>query len=120
MHRNLPITSIHPFAKPAAIAGICAAEQGAFAGFYAAVFEHQDSIGNLSWPEVAAAAGASDSAAFARCFQDGSALAILRADSIAAEGLKVSGTPTLLVEGTLISGAIPADSIIAILRQHED
>ena len=116
VHRNFPITTIHPFAKPAAIAGLCAARQGRFADFYRAVFAQQDSLGTMSWTALAVDLGISDSLAFATCLQDGSTAEALAADSADATRLKIDGTPALLVGDRFIPGVIPDDSLLAAIR----
>jgi protein-disulfide isomerase len=115
VHRNLPITAIHPFARPAAIAGLCAAKQGVFPAFYEMVFRHQDSLGVSSWSSVAVQAGVRDTVAFAGCLTDPTVLSILEADSLAAAELRIAGTPAMLVHGLLVAGAIPGDSILRLL-----
>jgi protein-disulfide isomerase len=116
VHRNLPISTIHPFARPAAIAGLCAARQGRFPEFYRSAFAQQDSLGSISWTALAVDAGISDSLAFATCLQDGSTAEALAADSADAASLKVDGTPALLIGERFIPGLIPDDSLLAAIR----
>lgn len=116
VHRNVPISTIHPFAKPAAIAGLCAARQGRFAESYRAVFARQDSLGSVSWSALAVDLAIPDSLAFAACLQDGSTTEALAADSADAARLKIDGTPALLVGERFIPGVIPDDSLLAAIR----
>jgi protein-disulfide isomerase len=103
--RNLPLTRLHPFAHPAAVAAVCAAMQSQFAQYHDFLFRHQDSLGTLKWTRVAAGAGVKDTAEFTRCLVSSDADAILRADSLAADKLQATGTPTVLVNGWRFFGA---------------
>lgn len=116
VHRNLPISTIHPFARPAAIAGLCAARQGKFPAFYRAVFAQQDSLGSIAWTRFGIDIGIPDALAFATCLQDGSTAEALAADSADAARLEIDGTPALLVGERFIPGVIPDDSLLAAIR----
>lgn len=104
IHRNFPLSAIHPYARRAAIAGECATKQGRFAAFYRFAFAHQDSLGALDWPRVAKRIGVRDTSLFQECLSNGSVLPTLRADSVAAESLGITGTPMLLVNDWKVQG----------------
>jgi protein-disulfide isomerase len=116
VYRNYPLTDIHPWALPAAIAAECAAEHGRFTEFYQFVFEHQDSLKGADWPGIAHLVGVADTSAFSRCLDTPAIAERLRADSLAAADLKIPGTPLVLVNGWLYRGAPSQktlDSLIA-------
>lgn len=102
---HLPIPS-HPFAQPAARAVECAGAQGSFKPFVNAVFAQQDSIGKKTWPAFAMAARVADTARFARCARDTTALAMVDAGVALAGEQGIRATPTILVNGWKYNGAL--------------
>jgi protein-disulfide isomerase len=102
----------HRFARPAARAAECAAEQGAFHPFIDRVFEQQDSLGLKSWASYALDAGVVDTGRLARCAAETGPL--LRVDRHVALGEKfaVKGTPTVIVNGWRLPGT-PNDEQLA-------
>jgi protein-disulfide isomerase len=109
--RHFPIDG-HRFARPAAVAAVCAAEQERFEEFDKLLFARSQEFGNLSWADFAVEAGVPDGAAFAECLRDGRAAAAVQADVEAGTRLGVSGTPTLLVNGDLYVGIAGLESIV--------
>lgn len=111
IYRNFPLAQIHPYARSAAVAGKCAAAQGQFETFYHFVFAHQDSIGTLNWPAVASVIGVQDTSAFRICMSDSAQARPFRADSLAGEALKLTGTPTVIVNGWKVNGSPPESQL---------
>lgn len=101
--RQRPIP-YHRFAIPAARAAECADAQGKYAEYYDAVFTHQDSLGLLSFSELAHDAGVGDIAAFDRCNSGSARLPTLDADTAAANRLGIHATPAFIVDGLLLTG----------------
>lgn len=116
VHRNLPIPELHPFARAAAIAGVCAARQNQFDAFYHRLFQYQDDIPTIEWAALATNIGVKDTILFRACLGAESTVLELAADSVAAEELHIGGTPTMLVGPHLVFGALPPDSILALLE----
>jgi protein-disulfide isomerase len=114
--RHFPLDG-HDFARPAALAAECAAEQGAFQPFSDLLFQKQDSIGIVGWDAFAARAGVRDAAAFDRCVRGQAQRARVDADLAAARALDLTGTPTFLVDGKLFKGALSADSWKQVIDQ---
>ena len=102
--RNLPLSTIHRSAEPAAKAAICAAEQDRFLTFHDEVFSSQDTIGRVNWVTLAAAVGVSDTADFSRCLASETVASRLAADREAAAELNATGTPTFLINSFLVRG----------------
>jgi protein-disulfide isomerase len=96
-YRHVPIARLHPFARAAALAAECAANQGRFQQFHDGLFAAQDSIGRIPWNEFARRSGVTDVTAFDACLQDSVPLRRLVVDDSVARALKVRGTPTVLV-----------------------
>jgi len=106
LYRHFPL-SYHPHARPAAHASVCAEAQGRFADFHDLLFARQDSLGSVAWSRIAADAGVADLPEFERCLTSESTHARVESDVQAAARLGISGTPTLLVNGVLITEAAP-------------
>jgi predicted DsbA family dithiol-disulfide isomerase len=116
VHRNLPLTVIHPNAHRVAVGGECAAPQGRFAAYSDSVFAHQTELGGIDLIRLAASAGVRDVREFRRCLESRDPERRLREDSIAAAALKILVTPTLLVNGWLLQGTPPESLLVRYFR----
>lgn len=103
--RHLPLPR-HRFAMRAARASECAADQSRFFEMYKALFTYQDSLGIRPWTWYAQTAGVPDTARFSTCVKSDAPMAAVARDSIAAEGLGIRGTPTVLINEFRFTGAI--------------
>jgi protein-disulfide isomerase len=106
VYRHAPLR-IHRFARPAARAAECAAEQGRFEAYHDALFSGQSSFSEGAWTRFAGEAGVRDPRAFTDCLRVGGGDAALARDTADAAKLGVLATPTLLVNGARITGAAP-------------
>lgn len=104
VYRHFPLSN-HEYAAAAARASECA--QGRFEAFQDALFASQDSIGAISWDRFASEAGVEDLAAFRACTTNSAPSPALARDSAAGGRLRVSGTPTLLINDQRFQGAVP-------------
>lgn len=116
VYRHFPVTG-HTHAVAAARASECAGDQGRFEAYHDALFAAGDSIGVVPWERFAAAAGVPDLPRFRACAAGTAPLPALARDSAAARELRVSGTPTLLINGLRMVGAPPMDSLEAYVRR---
>lgn len=91
--------SYHRFARPAARAAECAAEDGRFEAFVSKVYEKQDSLGLKSWVSYASESGITDSARFDGCVREAGPVARIEAGIAAGDEFGVRGTPTLFLNG---------------------
>ena len=105
VYRHFPLP-MHQFARAAAEASECAAQQGRFEQMHATLFDQQDSIGVASWRSLARVAGVPNLTSFDRCMRDSTGLAPVTRDHIAARRLASHATPTVLINGVRFSGAI--------------
>lgn len=120
MYRHLPLTRIHPHAHAAAKASLCAERQNRFWEFHDVLYSNQQAIGVVGWDSLATQSGVTDSRAFLSCLNEKWQDALIAADVSAAEELGIKGTPSLLVNSTLIRGVVSAarlDSLIAAARR---
>ena len=106
LYRHYPIQQIHPYARTVALAAECAGEQGRFEADHDRLFAQQDSIGSKAWERFATEAGVADMDAFTRCVRDERLLAKVDRDAELAEESGIDVTPTLVIDGTLIPGAL--------------
>jgi protein-disulfide isomerase len=97
---HLPLR-IHRFARPAALAAECAAEQGRFSAFIEKAYQKQDSIGLAPWSSLAAQAGVANLKAFESC-RTVTQSSLVDSGMALAKRLDVHSTPTILVNGWLV------------------
>ena len=104
----------------AALATECAADQGAFWPFHDQLFERRR--GGVPVDEyllqIAADLGL-DTGAFSGCLQSEMHLSRITEDGEIAAAYGVRGTPTIFVNGTLVS-AFPAEAVIAAVLAAVD
>ncbi|HEX8242283.1 MAG TPA: DsbA family protein [Longimicrobium sp.] len=115
VYRHFPVEG-HRFAVAAARASECADAQGRFEAFHDALFNSRESIGMVPWDRFATAAGVPDLARFRACAADTGPVPALARDTMAANNLYVRGTPTLLINGQRLQGALPMDTLEAFVR----
>jgi protein-disulfide isomerase len=111
IYKDFPLDSIHPWARPAAIAGQCIAEQkpAAFWSFHDWIYEHQSEInpGDVK-DKIAEFAKTQnvDTQKLSACEANPATAA--RVDKTVDEGRKlgVTQTPTMFVNGRSVSGVL--------------
>ncbi len=115
VYRHFPLDAIHPQARPAAIAAVCADEQGKFWEFHEKVFASQSdlSTGRLSGfaDELAL-----DRASFDTCITSDAAAKAVADDLAAGQAAGTTGTPAFYVNGIKLSGARPLDDFVEVIE----
>ena len=106
VYRNLPLTSIHPQAMSAAIASLCANDQGAFWPYHDKLFGGELELGRTAYVQYAAELGL-DEAAFETCLDSGKFDTVIQEDMDFSLNLGVRSTPTFFVNGLAVVGAQP-------------
>lgn len=125
IHRHLPLESIHPEARPAAIASECIAEQGgdqAFWAFADAMFANQGanqgSMGAGMYSSVVDQLGLNP-VAYNTCVAAGTYGALVDQHAGEAMAAGASGTPFTVIFGNGaqvgVSGAVPAAQFKAVI-----
>lgn len=104
IHFPLPY---HRFAIPAAKAAECAGSQGKFSEMHDSLYEKQDSLGLKSFESFAKDATVMDSAGFSRCVARRDTTQTIRDGILAGTKFKLEGTPTILINGWMVSGGVP-------------
>ena len=116
VYRDLPLP-MHPEAIPAAEAAHCAGEQDAYWGFHDALFSGQYELGRASYEQIAASLGL-DSAAFITCLDDHRYRAEVDEDAADAARVGLNGTPSFVINGRVLVGALPFSEFKAIIDEE--
>lgn len=121
VYKQFPLTSIHPWAEPASVIGLCVLRQAgndAYWKYHQAVFKAQKEIPNENPSEkllaMAKEAGA-DEAKVKSCYEAGETKPVVAATLAEAEAIGVNSTPTFFVNGRRLSGAQSLDAFKALI-----
>ena len=115
--KNFPLTAIHPQAFGAAQAGQCAQEQGMFWEYHDRLFANQQALEPDSLKTHAAAVGL-DAAAFSACLDTAKYADLVQEQMGIGTSLGVSSTPTVFINGRLVSGAQPYAVFVTIIDEE--
>ena len=109
VYKHFPLT-FHQFSEKAAEASECASEQGKFWEYHDKLFENQQNLSaeNLKqWAKDLAL----NSSQFNNCLDSGKYASKVQADYNEGQQKGVNGTPATFVNGKLISGAVPYNTL---------
>jgi len=112
--RNMPLTSIHPYAQKAAEAGECAGDQGKFWEMHDKMFENQSALTEDNLKQYATDLGLNAST-FASCLSSGKYTERVNKQSAEAQAAGISGTPGTFVNTQLVKGAYPIETFKGII-----
>ncbi len=115
VYRHFPL-SFHAEAEPSAIASECAAEQGAFWEYADELFDNQDELGDEYYLELAGDL-ALDVSAFTECYETEATADAVNEDRVSGAASGANGTPATFINGTLVSGAVPYDTLAQIVEE---
>ena len=116
VYRNLPLTSIHPNAMPAAIASLCANDQKAYWDFHEKLFDN-DTLDEATYIKYATDLKL-DVNTFKTCLSSGSHDDFIKKDMDFALNLGVQSTPTFFVNGLAVIGAQPLDNFKQLIDKE--
>lgn len=116
VYRNLPLTSIHPSAMPAAVASLCANDQGQYWEFHEKLFS-SETLDEATYIQYATDLGL-DVETFTACLSGGSHDDFIKQDMDFSLGLGVQSTPTFFVNGLVIVGAQPLSSFQQLIDKE--
>ena len=114
VYKHYPLTQIHNEAMNAALASWAAQQQGKFWQYHNALFDQQKTLNTNSYTTIATTLGL-DLAKFNRDRQSPQAKASVDADQQLGESLGIDGTPAIIFNGELLSGAIPLAELEKLL-----
>jgi protein-disulfide isomerase len=108
---NMPLTSVHPNAEPAAELAMCAARQHKFWQMHDLLFRHQDEWADLAEPGpyflTLGDSVNANQAQLQECLRTKAMRPVVEADFDGARRSGARSTPTFYIEGELIVGAQP-------------
>jgi protein-disulfide isomerase len=112
VYKNFPLTTIHPWAETAAIAGRCAYQQSpdAFWKMHDAIFENQDVISPENvWDKLVSFASQSglNADTFKACLSSADAQKSVDGEHAEGVALGVNSTPTVYINGRPLAGGDP-------------
>jgi protein-disulfide isomerase len=111
-YKEYPLTSIHPWAKPAAMAGRCVMQQAAstFWDYHDWIYANQPEITpenfKLKVMDWAKTAKDIDTSKLAACIDSKATEDVIDKNIAEAQALEVGGTPTLFVNGRRIANVV--------------
>lgn len=116
--KNFPLP-FHNHAEQAAVAGLCANEQGVdyFWKMHDSMFANQEALDPEGLKKTAKAIGLKGDA-FDKCLAENKYLAQVKADMEDGRKVKVKSTPTFFINGQLINGAQPMDVFAEIIDEE--
>ena len=122
VYRHFPLESIHPEARPSALASECVAAQlgnDAFWKFAEALFADQQNMGAAQYAQIAAQLGA-NAAQFQSCLANETFASRVDAHANDAQTSGGTGTPYTVVYGNgkqvALNGALPYAQIQAVIK----
>lgn len=116
VYRNLPLTSIHPDAMPAAVASLCAQEQNVYWEYHDKLFTG-DTLGRDTYLQYATDLNLNVEE-FSACLDSGKFDDFIKQDMDFAFNLGISSTPTFFINGLAIVGAQPLSSFQTIIDKE--
>lgn len=111
--KHLPL-AMHPQARLAADASMCARDQGQFWQLHDWLFANSRNLSRETIIEQARAMGM-DEEVFTACLDDDTDGAEVEQNMIEAQGLGLSGTPGFLINGRILRGAQPLDAFVEVI-----
>jgi protein-disulfide isomerase len=123
--KDFPLEPIHPWAKPAAVAGRCVFRQkpAAFWDFHDWIFEHQSEITVENLKDKVAEFGKTKSLEpiqLAACMETKATEAEVNKSQAEGRALGVNSTPTLFVNGRRLVGNMPWPQLKQIIEHEID
>ena len=112
--RHLPL-EMHEMARPAALASLCASQEGKFWELHDLLFEKQHELTTDVILALGTEVGLNETA-LQTCMNSETTRLMLEADRHTAEAFEVRGTPTFFVNGVRYAGGYPAAPMERLFR----
>jgi protein-disulfide isomerase len=113
--KDLPLPS-HDLAKPAHEAARCAGALGRYWPYHDKLFANQPAFERADLVRYASEVGLSREA-FARCLDTRQFAPAVEADVEQARAIGVRGTPTFVINGRLVAGALPVEDFRTLINE---
>ena len=117
VYRQFPLTNMHPNAQKAAEASLCANDQQRFWEFHDSLFSDQSKLDVPSLKQRAQTLGL-NTTAFSTCLDSGKHVDAIQRDRDDARKAGVTSTPTLFINGRLLSGNRPYTEIREVIEDE--
>lgn len=119
--KDFPLENIHPWAKAAAEAGDCVADQNqtAFWAFHDWIFEHQQEVNATNLTEKTMALAKEqhlDPEKLSSCLSNHAKAPQVEESQSEGRRLQVQQTPTAFVNGRIIAGAVPWSTLDSVIQ----
>jgi protein-disulfide isomerase len=111
--------NIHPLAYRTAIAAECAESQGMFDSYHKELMANQYKLNSINYTEVARLIGIKELGKFQKCVDEEETADVIANNVRLAKEYKVNGTPTLIINNKMISGAINTEEIEKIINESQ-
>jgi protein-disulfide isomerase len=115
--KDFPLTQIHPQAFKAGEAAHCAADQGKFWEYHDRLFANQQALQPNDLKKHAADLGL-DATAFASCLDTSKYGERVRDGVAEGSRLGVNSTPTIYINGRVLSGAQPFETFVSLIDEE--
>lgn len=116
VYKNYPLP-FHEYAQDAAIAALCAKDQGKFWEYHDTLFENQESLKITDLKKYASDLGLKTQD-FNTCLDNKKYKDWVQVDMTEGNRVGVSGTPTFFINGRLLSGAQPFENFQAMIEEE--
>jgi protein-disulfide isomerase len=116
VHRDFPLSTIHPFAEKAAEAAECAHDQGKYFEYADKLYTNQENLAIENLKQYAKDLGL-DTATFNTCLDTGAKAQEVQNDMNEGISYGVEGTPAFFINGELISGARPFSNFRDVIEK---
>ena len=116
VYKHFPL-SFHQQARPAALAAECAGAQGQFWQMHDLMYENQDKLSESQYKQWATDLGL-DVVAFEQCYDSGQFDQKITAQFAQGQANGISGTPGFIIDGIVLSGALPYEAFAEILDEQ--
>jgi protein-disulfide isomerase len=117
VYRHLPLDRIHPRARIAAEASLCAHDQGRFWDYHDLIFANATTLGDEDLKRFAEELNL-DVAAWEQCVAERKFAEKIDADIAAAASAGIAGTPAFTINGVLFSGAKPVEDFVSVIESE--
>jgi protein-disulfide isomerase len=115
--KNFPLTDIHPDAQAAAIAAECAGEQGDFWPMHDLIYANQAALGSQGLQADAQQAGV-DLTSWQACLTTEGPAGAIAADVALGLSIGVSATPTFVINGEVVVGAVSLAVLQGVIEER--
>lgn len=113
--QHFPLDNIHPRARAASEAALCAGDQDKFWPYHALLFGDGASL-EVAGLEAAAEQAELDLDRFRTCVEERQYQAVVEADLSSGRKVGVTGTPAFFINGIGLRGAQPIDEFVKIIE----